>query len=276
MAPNFDCAASGLLCSEDNSSSIFCDEVDLGAIDEDFELSWNNRNYGNNNQNKSFDGSELLSDFPMQSDEYFALMLKKETEHLPAGDYLQRLRNGDLDLGARREAVDWIGKVVAHFNFGPLCKYLSISYLDRFLSVHELSGIVGWGFIAGIDFLEFRPSEVAAAAAAATAVSVAGEAQTVDIEDSISFLAKHVEKEKVVKCVEMIQESSLMNGSMKCLTASIPFLPQSPIGVLDAACLSYKTDETTVGSCANSTDHKSSSPNTKRRKLNRPNEVEEI
>ena len=79
----------------------------------------------------------------------------------------------------------------------------------------------------------------------------------------------------MVKCVEMIQESSLMNGSMKCLSASIPFLPQSPIGVLDAVCLSYKTDETTVGSCANSTDH-NSSPNTKRRKLNRPNEVEEI
>ncbi|XP_057468777.1 cyclin-D3-1-like [Actinidia eriantha] len=364
MAPNFDCAASGLLCSEDNSS-IFCDEVDLGAIDEDFELSWNNRNYGNNNQNKNFDGSELLSDFPVQSDECFALMLKKETEHLPASDYLQRLRNGDLDLGARREAVDWIGKVVAHFNFGPLCKYLSISYLDRFLSVHELSKGKAWmmqllavsclslaakmeetdvhlpldlqvgeckfvfeaitiqrmelmvlstlkwrmqaitpfsfidyflakingddkipprssifvstqlilGIIKGIDFLEFRPSEVAAAAAA---VSVAGEAQTVDIENPISFLTQHVEKEKVVKCVEMIQESSLMNGSMKCLTASIPVLPQSPIGVLDAACLSYKTDETTVGSCANSTDHNSSSPNTKRRKLNRPNEVEEI
>ena len=47
-----------------------------------------------------------------------------------------------------------------------------------------------WVFIAGIDFLEFRPSEVAAAAA----VSVAGETQTVDIENSISFLTQHVEK----------------------------------------------------------------------------------
>ena len=39
--------------------------------------------------------------------------------------------------------------------------------------------------------MEFRPSEVAAAAAA---VSVAGDAQTVDIENSISFLTQHVEK----------------------------------------------------------------------------------
>ena len=107
MARSFDCAASGLLCSEDNSS-IFCDEVDLGAIDEDFEPSWKNRN---NNQNENFDRSELLSAWPMQSDECLALMLKKEIEHLPASDYLQRLRDGDLDLGARREAVDWIGKV---------------------------------------------------------------------------------------------------------------------------------------------------------------------
>ncbi|XP_057489860.1 cyclin-D4-1-like isoform X2 [Actinidia eriantha] len=364
MARSFDCAASGLLCSEDNIS-IFCDEVDLGAIDEDFEPSWKNRNYGNNNQNKNFDRSELLSDWPMQSDECLALMLKKEIEHLPASDYLQRLRDGDLDLGARREAVDWIGKVVAHFNFGPLCTYLSISYLDRFLSVHELPGkawmmqllavsclslaakmeetevhlpldlqvgeckfvfeaitmqrmelmvlsTLKWrmqaitpfsfidyflakingddkipprssifvstqlilGIIKGIDFLEFRPSEVAAAAVA-VAVSVAGETQTVDIENSISFLTQHVEKENVVKCVELIHESSLTSGSIKGLSASIPFLPQSPIGVLDAACLSYKTDETTVGSCANSFDH-NSSPNTKRRKLNRPIEVEEI
>lgn len=42
-------------------------------------------------------------------------------------------------------------------------------------------------------------------------------------------------------------------------------LPQSPIGVIDAACISYKSDETTVGTCANSSHY---SENTKRRKLN--------
>ncbi|KAF5938502.1 hypothetical protein HYC85_022761 [Camellia sinensis] len=38
-------------------------------------------------------------------------MVKKEFKHLPNSGYLNRLRNGDLDLGARKEAVDWIGNV---------------------------------------------------------------------------------------------------------------------------------------------------------------------
>ncbi|KAI7995627.1 hypothetical protein LOK49_LG11G02885 [Camellia lanceoleosa] len=48
--------------------------------------------------------------YHFKSDECLALMVKKEFEHLPNSGYLNRLRNGDLDLGARKEAVDWIGK----------------------------------------------------------------------------------------------------------------------------------------------------------------------
>lgn len=66
-----------------------------------------------------------------------------------------------------------------------------------------------------------------------------------------------------MKCVELIYEMALIgevNGSGQTV-------PQSPIGVLDAAavCLSYRSDETTVGSCANSSHN---TPGTKRRKLN--------
>lgn len=56
--------------------------------------------------------------------------------------------------------------------------------------------MVGGKFIVGIDFLQFRPSEVAAAAA--VAISVAGESETVDTETSISLLIEHVEKVKWV------------------------------------------------------------------------------
>lgn len=49
---------------------------------------------------------------------------------------------------------------------------------------------MGGEFNAGIDFLEFRPSEVAAA----VAISVAGEAKTVDTEKALSLLVQHVEK----------------------------------------------------------------------------------
>ncbi|KAI8550282.1 hypothetical protein RHMOL_Rhmol06G0092900 [Rhododendron molle] len=357
MAPSFDCAASTLLCSEEHIS-MFADEFENGDMIEDFEPVWHHRNNGTNNRNKEFDGESWLTGLPVLSDECLALMVKRECEHLPRRDYLNRLRNGDLDLGARREAVEWIGKVVAYFNFGPLCAYLSIIYLDRFLSVYQLPKGKAWmmqllavaclsiaakmeetevplsldlqvgeskfvfeartiqrmellvmstlkwrmksvtpfsfidhflrkingdkiplrssiflatqlilSTIKGIDFLQFRPSEVAAAAA----ISVAGESETVDTETSISLLIEHVEKEKVIKCVEMIQETSLISATMKGTSASNQSVPQSPIGVLDAACMSYKSDDTTVGSCANSTHN---TPDTKRRKLNRPFEVE--
>lgn len=75
----------------------------------------------------------------------------------------------------------------------------------------------------------------------------------------------------MIKCVEMIHEASLISGITMGTSASNQSVPQSPIGVLDAACLSYKTDDTTGGSCANSSH---STPDTKRRKLNKPFEVE--
>ncbi|KAI3825938.1 hypothetical protein L1987_07698 [Smallanthus sonchifolius] len=62
--------------------------------------------------------------------------LKKNVASL-CFDYLTKLRNGNLDMLARQQAVDWIRKVHAHFNFGPLCAYLSINYLDRFFAAYE-------------------------------------------------------------------------------------------------------------------------------------------
>jgi cyclin D1/2/4, plant len=56
----------------------------------------------------------------------------------------------------------------------------------------------------------------------------------------------------VFKCLELIKDMSLMGGSTNVAGALAPSVLQSPVGVLDAACLSYKSDELTVGSCANS------------------------
>ncbi|KAE9457360.1 hypothetical protein C3L33_10735, partial [Rhododendron williamsianum] len=328
MAPSFDCAASTLLCSKEHIS-MFADEFENGDMIEDFEP--HHRNNGTNNRNKEFDGESWLTGLPVLSDECLALMVKRECEHLPRRDYLNRLRNGDLDLGARREAVEWIGKkgkawmmqllAVACLSIAakmeetevPLSLDLQVgeskfvfeartiqrmellvmstlkwrmksvtpfSFIDHFLgkingdkiplrsSIFLATQLI-LSTIKGIDFLQFRPSEVAAAAA--VAISVAGESETVDTETSISLLIEHVEKERVIKCVEMIQETSLISATIKGTSASNQSVPQSPIGVLDAACLSYKSDDTTVGSCANSTHN---TPDTKRRKLNRPFEVE--
>ncbi|XWS21430.1 hypothetical protein CRYUN_Cryun30bG0054200 [Craigia yunnanensis] len=355
MAPSFDCAVSGLLCAEDNNIIFYDNDYFGGGAEvEEFGATWNHRYYRNLNQNRVFNGVDE-DGLPLQSEECLALMVEKELQHLPDADYLKKLQSGDLDLEARKEAVDWIGKVHAHFGFGPLCAYLSINYLDRFLSAYELPGkawmmqllavaclslaakmeetevplildlqvgeskfvfeartiqrmellvlstlswrmqaITPFSFmdyflyklnddkiplrssilrsiqlisstIKGIDFLEFKPSEIAAA----VAISVAVETRTVDTEKAISVLIQHVQKERVMKCVELVHDLSLVGGSVKEGNAPVPSVPHSPIGVLDAACLSYKSDDTTVGSCANSS-HTHSSPNIKRRKLNRP------
>ncbi|GJU88686.1 cyclin, C-terminal domain-containing protein, partial [Tanacetum coccineum] len=241
-------------------------------------------------------------------------------------DYYQKLRNGELDLVARRQAVDWIIKVHAHYNFGPLCAYLSINYLDRFLAVYEFPKDKEWmmqllavaclslaskmeenevpfvldlqvcesrfvfeaktiqkmellvlttlkwrmqtvtpfsfidAFIAkldcdqnisrslilrstqlilclinGIDFLEFRPSEIAAG----VAIYVVGKTQ-------MCALFQHVQKERILKCVELVNE---LSGCTKNIKNGSGTGPHSPIGVLEAACLSYnKSDDSGIES----------------------------
>ncbi|KAK2374198.1 CYCLIN D4-1 [Trifolium repens] len=113
--------------------------------------------------------------------------------------------------------------------------------------------------IKGIDFLEFRYSEIAAA----VAISVLKEVPVQEVDKAITDFVI-VEKDRVLKCVEMIKDLSLIKvGATKYTT----FVPQSPIGVLDTGCMSFKSDELTNGSCPNSLHN---SPNTKRRKIDGP------
>ena len=102
MAPSFDCTVSSLLCAEDNNS-IVDDNDRYDATVEEFEATWHNGNHQIQNQNCGWW-------LPIQSEECLVLMVEKECQHLPSGDYLKRLRNGDLDMGARKEAVEWIAK----------------------------------------------------------------------------------------------------------------------------------------------------------------------
>ncbi|XP_022962585.1 cyclin-D2-1-like isoform X1 [Cucurbita moschata] len=291
---------------------------------------------------------------PFISDECLIEMVKKETHHLPLDGYLGKFHNGDLDVRARTEAVDWIKKVSTHFRFGPLCIYLAVNYLDRFLSAYDLPKgkawtmqllavacmslaakleetevplsldlqvggskfvfeartiermellvltTLGWrmqavtpfsfidhylrkihddelslemsigqsshlllNIIHGIEFLEFKPSEIAAA----VAISVAGEAQSVDPDRAIHLLIQQLQMERVLKCLKLIDDTFVCRGgSGKGSSASMSSERRSPSGVLEVTCLSYTSNDTAVGSCANSDA-------TKRRRLNRPCEV---
>ncbi|KAG5067860.1 hypothetical protein AAZX31_01G024100 [Glycine max] len=354
MAHNSDSATSNLLLCSENSSTCFDD--DLECCDAaDGSNSRISHQFWDHHEGGGGGGSELLACFVAQSEETVRAMVEREREHLPRDDYLMRLRSGELDLGVRREAIDWICKAHSYFGFGPLSFCLAVNYLDRFLSVFDLPRGVTWtvqllavaclsiaakmeeikvpqsvdlqvgepkfvfeartiqkmellvlstlgwkmcaitpcsfidyflgkitceqhpakssvsisvqlilGIIMGIDYLEFRPSEIAAA----VAVSVLKELQAIEIDKAIIDLLV-VEKWRVLKCVELIRDLSLINVAAS-LGSKVPYVPQSPIGVLDAGCLSYKSDELTVGSCPNSS-HNISNPNpTKRSKPDGP------
>lgn len=109
MAHNSDSATSNLLllCSENSSTCFDDDGLECDAAD------------GSNSRishHEGGGGSELLlACFVAQSEEAVRAMVEREKEHLPRDDYLMRLRSGGLDLdllGVRKEALDWIWKVL--------------------------------------------------------------------------------------------------------------------------------------------------------------------
>ncbi|XP_018674485.2 cyclin-D3-1 isoform X1 [Musa acuminata AAA Group] len=345
MSPCFDCSSSTLLCAEDNDSILgFDDEEEKVG----HRLSWVPEP-----KRCDFYG-DLLVDFPLQSDEFLSLLVKREPEHLPREDYGERLRSGTLEPSIRRDAIDWMWKVHAYYNFGPLSAYLSVNYFDRFLSECELpqgktwmtrllsvaclslaakmektdvpqspdlqdgeakyvfearaimrmelmvlntlkwrmQAVTPFSFIdfflhkfngddvpnqssivrsselilsttRGIDFLAFRPSVTAAA----IALLVLGEIQNVDVQKALSCCSHVAKQEGVLECYEVIQDKVLMRKqSAKDVSPSASSVPQSPIGVLDAPCLSYKSDDATVVSHATCLGP---SPASKRRKISR-------
>ncbi|MFS7949212.1 putative cyclin domain-containing protein [Helianthus anomalus] len=323
MAPSLDCLSSSLLCVEDNDS-IFYDYDDHG-------------HHQNVDQSQRVNFLETEDSVLDCSDERLDLLVEKECEQFVGFFYyLDYIKNGKLDIAARQEAVDWITKVHAYFNFGPLTAYLSVNYLDRFLAVYELpakewmmqllavaclslaakmeetetpliqdlqvkiqlgvkvggsrfvfeatsikkmellvlttlkwrvQAVTPFSFIhdflvkvnhgqpvskswimtstqlilslfRGVEFLEFRPSEIAAA----VAIHVVGSTQ-------ISLLAQHVTKERVLKCMELLKEGDC---TMSLRSGTLTSMPKSPTGVLEAACNRNRTGESVVGSCPNS------------------------
>ncbi|KAH7851219.1 hypothetical protein Vadar_008739 [Vaccinium darrowii] len=111
--------------------------------------------------------------------------------------------------------------------------------------------------IKGINFLEFKPSEIAAA----VALHVSGKIEPAEIPNALSCFV-NLEVGRVSNCVEMIQHLPLLTTDDEDIGASPP---ESPIGVLDADnCLSHKIEDLAGGSSANSSH---GSPETKRIKL---------
>ncbi|KAL0741399.1 hypothetical protein Bca4012_082912 [Brassica carinata] len=306
------------------------------------------------------DGSIPMMGSPSSSprEERIREMLEREVEFSPGDDYLKRLRSGDWESRVRNQALDWILKARAHYNFGTLCICLSMNYLDRFLASYDLPKDKTWAvqllavsclslaakmeesdvpqtvdlqvgdpkfvfeaktikrmellvlntlnwrlqaltpfsfvdyfiyktnghvsenliyrssqFILNttkaIEFLDFRPSEIAAAAA--LSASISGEIKCIDDDKTLSNLT-YVKQERVKGCLSLMRSLTGDNvpGAAK-LSPRQPRLaarvvPVSPIGVLEATCLSYKSDERTFESCTNSSQ---SSPDTNNNNSNK-------
>ncbi|XP_051143971.1 cyclin-D4-2-like [Andrographis paniculata] len=124
-------AFADLLCNEEDTKAGLSSFDD----DDDFIISSDHRKI-------NIEESEPLLD-PL-SDESVGWMVERERHHLPRHDYVARLRNGDLNLRFRSEALDWIVKACCHHNLGGLCLYTAMNFLDRFLSLHDLPGGREW------------------------------------------------------------------------------------------------------------------------------------
>ncbi|KAG7571753.1 Cyclin-like [Arabidopsis suecica] len=155
------------------------------------------------------------------------------------------------------------------------------SFIDYF--VDKISGHVSENLIyrssrfilnttKAIEFLDFRPSEIAAAAA--VSVSISGETECIDDEKAMSNLL-YVKQERVKRCLNLMRTLTGENVPGTSLSQEQPRLavrvvPASPIGVLEATCLSYKSEERTVESCTNSSqsspDNNNNNSNKRRRK----------
>lgn len=121
--------------------------------------------------------------------------------------------------------------------------------------------------IQEIGLLEFRSSEIAAA----VAMDSIREIQSVEVDISLTECVD-IDKERMLRCYQVIQEIILMKqrpleeyNPSAASSSSSSSMPQSPIGVLDAANLRYRSnDNITVGSQA---DSQNSSPVAKKRRL---------
>ncbi|KAI6701489.1 hypothetical protein NL676_015813 [Syzygium grande] len=89
--------------------------------------------------------------FPLPSDDdadtVVLGLIGSETHHMPRPDYLRRCRDRSIDVTTRQDSINWILRVHAHYRFRPITAFLSVNYLDRFLSFHSLPRETnGWAF----------------------------------------------------------------------------------------------------------------------------------
>ncbi|TYG85384.1 hypothetical protein ES288_A13G049500v1 [Gossypium darwinii] len=224
-------------------------------------------------------------------------LIDMESYHMPFPDYLHRCQQRSIDVIARQDSINWILKVHAYYNFSPVTAFLSVNYLDRFLSSYSLPLPNGWPFqllsvaclslaakmeeaevpllldlqlfeprfvferetvqrmelrvmaalnwrlrsvtpfeylhlFLFIDFLQFAPSAMAAAAV----FCAVGEGFQFPAYDA--FFPESVNKEMVRSCHQLMEKyliDTCPSARLKEPSVQPSLAPPSPVGVLDAA-----------------------------------------
>ncbi|KAJ1291923.1 hypothetical protein BS78_02G353400 [Paspalum vaginatum] len=204
-----------------------------------------------------------------------SLAVKMEETVVPLPVDLQVCCDGRFEFEART-----IGRMEVHvlttlkWRMQAVTPFAFISYfLDKFsdgkppsFALASRCAEIILGTLKGSTFLSFRPSEIAVA----SALAVVSENQAVSLGSVLAASEIPVNKEMVSRCYELMQERALV--SKRGHSNGSPSVPQSPIGVLDAACFSFRSEDATLGSSrsnnvSSNNNNQASSPASKRRRL---------
>lgn len=177
LIPIFD----GLYCEEDR----FLDDDDLGEWSITLEQV-------ENNVKKTL---PLLECDMLWEDDQLVTLLTKEKESYLGFDCLISDRDGFL-VEVRKEALDWILRVIAHYGFTAMTAVLAVNYFDRFVS--------------GLCFQKDKPwmSQLAAVACLSIAAKVE-ETQIPLLLDLQVADARFVFEAKTIQRMELLVLSTL-------------------------------------------------------------------
>lgn len=81
----------------------------------------------------------LERDLLCEDEELVSLFSKEEINNIHS-----KLESNPLMAGARRQAVDWMLRVNAHYSFSALTAVLAVNYFDRFLCGFDVQGDKPW------------------------------------------------------------------------------------------------------------------------------------
>ena len=65
-------------------------------------------------------------------------IIQKEVKRRPIADYIEKVQK-DVSVNMRAILVDWLVEVAEEYKLLPYSLYLTISYIDRYLSVNVLN-----------------------------------------------------------------------------------------------------------------------------------------